>query len=195
MFLFVSACRGANIDEQVEIHCNNADELKNRLSNVLRGFDGVNAFAKKAQFTNSIKTAFYKVDSSRNYLKDDRKDVFRAFRLTTKFIKSTKNIDGSFDLKYCTVTATDEIKFDRCPWSVSKCGLFRQPEYDHFSPFVFNDNDDQKILFYPVYSFRELIAPNIYPKPRSLSGQEIQQCVNSLVKVTNDQKAKVNWLN
>ena len=91
----------------------NQNELKKRITSVLKGFDNVDSIVKKAQISNMniVKFKFGPSDISfRN-----GNEFYRTFTLTSVFVRSMKNSNGTYTLRHSSVTTTREqiIKFDR----------------------------------------------------------------------------------
>ena len=93
-------------------HLRNTEELKNHVSYLLQGYDNINNVLRKAQFS-SINKIEYRFNSSGYSV--NQQDFIRTFTLTTTLLRSIKNTDGSYDVRYSKVVTTKNMyqKLDR----------------------------------------------------------------------------------
>ena len=91
-----------------DCHLNNKNELKNHISSLLSGYSNANIVVRQAQFLN-INRAYVKLDSF-NISVSDNEEFVRTFSLTTIFLRSIVNKDGSYDVRhYKVVTSRQQI--------------------------------------------------------------------------------------
>lgn len=162
------------VNEQVENHPKNADELKNHISSVLSASGKADTFAKKAQVGNVRKVVYNLVSTNYYNKRETPKILYRTFSLKTTFISSSKNSDGSFNVKHYTVTSTKELRlvFD------SIQGVFIHPKIPTMY-FVYYKNGSP--------GWGDLAG---------LKGYEVTNYCNQLIEATNTQRAKIiEWFN
>ena len=112
----------------------NADELRNHLSKILNGFNDAKSITNRAKLTN-ISTIKFKFDASDINLVDRLDCEFsRTYSLKSVFLRTTKNSDGSFNVRHSTSTATKDVVFsfqdgpamgynDRVIWYIYRASL------------------------------------------------------------------------
>ena len=157
------------VDEQVENHPRNTDELKNVISNVLAGSENIDIFARKAQFGNVRKVAYNLVSTNYYNKKETQKILYRKFSLTTTFISSAKNSDGSFSVKHYKMTSTKELQL-----------VFSNVH----SVFIHPKVSTNYFAYTPSMMF-------MMGEISNLKGQEVAKYCDELISATNSQKAKI----
>ena len=183
--VFVRRASEAGIKEAVEISFKNADEFQNHMLKVLKGYSNANGFVKKASAA-STRSAINIYESSGNYQKEEGdRPICRMLTLKTIFIRSMKNKDGSFNVKYCPIIAKKEaVIFDNAVKIVND--IYERGGYDlsgDYIQFKHAKNPWSRIA---------IINRNLEQiKLKGLTGGELQGYVNEMVQATNEERLKV----
>lgn len=154
----------------IDRHLNNKEELKNYLSQILQGYDGIDSIIKRAQLSSFSKIE-YKFDES-DYDQFLLPDFVRTFSLKATLLRSIKNKDGSYDVKHSQVV-TKKKQYQKA-YKLERI-IAKYPGSETLVSL------DKELL-------RELSS--LY----EISKEEIYEVYNEMISATNNHKAEAEYL-